>query len=89
MLVHGSGTQARQCEEGNAVEQQSSQQGGQDHIPEPDSDEHLQSNNIITNMQDIVAFPQLSTPTTAKVNEIRTAKNNSNTGFIQIPTYIN
>lgn len=47
VLVHGSGTQARECEEGDAVEQQSSQQGGQDHIPEPDSDEHLQTNNNV------------------------------------------
>ncbi|MPC13294.1 hypothetical protein E2C01_006022 [Portunus trituberculatus] len=42
VFVHGPGTQAGECEESNAVQEQTSQQDGQDHIPEPNCDEHLQ-----------------------------------------------
>lgn len=40
-LVHGCGTQARHSEKCDAVEQERSKQGGQDHKPEPHHDEYL------------------------------------------------
>lgn len=42
MLVHGPGAKARECEEGNSVQDEGTKQASQDDKPEPDHDEHLQ-----------------------------------------------
>lgn len=50
MLVHGPRTEARECEEGNTVQDEGSQQASQDHKPEPDYDEHLQEQDTLENL---------------------------------------